>query len=151
MGCITSHHRDTLRLTKCRLLLCRIYRLTLAHLRTYWFEIIIEFIIKSSFSPLLRLTTHSSSHHLTVHLLIKIFPCLLQLGPVVVGLFQMLDSVLKLSLFFHDLLNFNHWIFACIIFEYSKSLSQIFIFLRKLENLSISIIERLRLSLNFFS
>ena len=120
---VTTHHWDTLRLTECRLLSSRISRLTCPHLRSNWFEIIIKFIIKRSFSSLLRLSTHSWSVHLRMHLFIEIFSSFLQLCPIIISLFQMFHSILKLSLFSDKLLNFSHRIFASIIFKNSKSFS----------------------------
>ena len=121
------------------------------HLRTHWLKVVIKLIVQRSFLALLRLPTRTWSHHLIMHLLVKVFSGLLQLSPVVVCLLQMLHPVLELSLFSHKLLNFCQWILPCVVFKHCQSFTQVLVFLGELEDLCISVIQLLRLPLNLFS
>lgn len=71
---------------------------------------------------------------------VELLPCFLKLGPVLACLLQVFDSVLKLPLFSHELLNFVQRILASEFFQDVEALSKVFVFLLELKHFSVLVV-----------
>ena len=75
----------------------------------------------------------------------------MELCPIIACLLQLCDSLLESLLLSHKFLNFNHAILTSVVFKHHETLTQVFVFVLKLEDLRVLVINELRLLLDGLS